>query len=376
MAQSFRFPAPPDLPPWAAWLVALALPLLAFSLQTALRAWTEPIPFVLFFLVISVAAWISGPGPGLGAVAFAALLGFLFMRGSESAVRAAGAHVGALVFLPVGALIAGLVSLARAAFLERERAVAELRRSQAELSDAVRARDAFLSIASHELKTPLTSMQLVLQTIARQVHGGKMTSARDVAARLPTLERQAQRLALLVGEMLDVSRISGGRLRLAREPVNLGEVVRDVVQRFDQEIQESGSMVTVDADGDVRGRWDPQRVDQVVTNLVSNALKYGTGKPIHVSVRQQTGGAVLEVSDRGIGIEPDQMWKVFERFERTDAALHYGGLGLGLWIAREIVAAHGGSIEVRSNPGAGSTFTVRLPVHDRDVAAEPQSGRA
>jgi signal transduction histidine kinase len=159
--------------------------------------------------------------------------------------------------------------------------------------------------------------------------------------------------------------------------VDLGELVRDVVNRFDGEIHESGSMVTVDVGSEVRGRWDPLRVDQVVTNLVSNALKYGNGLPIRIAVERRGEDALVVVADRGIGIEPAELWKVFERFERAEGALHYGGLGLGLWIAREIVVAHGGSIDVASEPGAGTTFTVRLPLLDRLApAARAHSERA
>jgi signal transduction histidine kinase len=137
--------------------------------------------------------------------------------------------------------------------------------------------------------------------------------------------------------------------------------VRDVVARFESEIQASGSHVAGKADAPVRGRWDALRIDQVVTNLVSNALKFGAGNAVSISVTIQDDAAVVEVADHGIGIAPDQTRRIFERFETTEAARAYGGLGLGLWISESIVAAHAGTIKVHSELGAGSTFTVRLP---------------
>jgi signal transduction histidine kinase len=161
--------------------------------------------------------------------------------------------------------------------------------------------------------------------------------------------------------MFEASGFSQGQLSLRVEESDLVEIVRDVVARFESEIQATGSRVAVKADGPVRGRWDALRVDQVVTNLVSNALKFGAGSAVEITVALEDDAAVVEVADHGIGIAADKTRKIFERFETTEAARAYGGLGLGLWIAESIVAAHGGTIKVKSELGAGSTFTVRLP---------------
>jgi signal transduction histidine kinase len=234
-------------------------------------------------------------------------------------------------------------------------------RTEHELSDAVHARDLFLTAASHELKTPLTSVQLVLESLERQIEAGRLVTAAQVAAKLPNIKRQTARLAYLIAEMFEASRFSQGQLSLRLEESDLVEIVRDVVARFESEIQASGSHVAVKTDGPVRGRWDALRVDQVVTNLVSNALKFGAGSAVSITVAHEDDAAVVEVADGGIGIAPDKTRKIFERFETTEAARAYGGLGLGLWIAESIVAAHAGTIKVESELGAGSTFTVRLP---------------
>ncbi|WP_224369046.1 ATP-binding protein [Hyalangium versicolor] len=238
--------------------------------------------------------------------------------------------------------------------------------------EAIRIRDEFLSIASHELKTPLTPLKLQLQSIERRLP--KVVENEEGAAwlreRLGILHRQGERLERLVNEMLDISRIAGRQLRLELEPVNLSEVVRQVVIRFEEggEFDRYGSKVTADVGKPIVSRWDRFRLEQVVTNLVSNALKYGEGKPIDIAVASEGSTATLTVTDHGIGIQPEHLHRIFERFERAVSSRHYGGFGLGLYIANQIVEAMAGSIEVRSNPGQGSTFKVTLPL------VRPESG--
>jgi signal transduction histidine kinase len=171
-------------------------------------------------------------------------------------------------------------------------------------------------------------------------------------------------LQRLIDELLDVSRITSGRLTLEREQMDLGDLAREVVDRYAPEAQRAGSTVTLEAAGDTRGNWDRARLDQVLTNLLSNAVKYGAGKPIHVGV---IGPSASEnkvrviVQDQGIGIEASAQARIFGRFERAVSDRHYGGFGLGLWIVRELVEAHGGSVHFESEVGRGSTFVVELP---------------
>jgi signal transduction histidine kinase len=163
----------------------------------------------------------------------------------------------------------------------------------------------------------------------------------------------------LVEELLDVSRITAGRLALDRERVDLVALVREVVGRYPE--PERKSPITVQADGALVGPWDRLRLEQVVSNLVGNALKYGDGKPIEVEVEHADHHAILRVRDHGIGISADDQQRIFERYERAVADRNVGGLGLGLWIVRQVVEAHGGRISVESEPGNGATFVVEIP---------------
>ncbi|HYD43274.1 MAG TPA: ATP-binding protein [Anaeromyxobacter sp.] len=224
---------------------------------------------------------------------------------------------------------------------------------------AAQAREDFMQVASHELQGPVASFRLGVELLARELARG----SRDrVDERLRVLMRQAERLGRISSALLDVTRITAGRLTLLRHEVDLAALAREVVARHEDEAQAAGAPVAVEAAGPVPCQADPDRVEQVVSNLLSNALKYGRGSPVHVRVRADEGYAVLEVQDGGIGIPPEQQARIFGRFERAVPPRSYGGLGLGLWIVRSFVEAHGGQIAVRSAAGEGSTFTVRLPL--------------
>ncbi|MGZ3416366.1 MAG: sensor histidine kinase [Polyangiales bacterium] len=221
-----------------------------------------------------------------------------------------------------------------------------------ELREAVRVRDEFLAVAGHELKTPLTTLRLYFW------------SARKLGADSPVTgeiaERQLSRFERLVDQLLDVTRISSGPLALEREETDLSSLVTEIAQTL---IRIEGTVpVLVHAPTPVRGHWDPLRLGQVVTNLVTNALKYGGGEPIDIAVEAVGSRALLRVRDRGIGIREADRARIFERFERAVSSREFGGLGLGLWITREIVRAHGGTIGVAPGEGqAGTEFIVELP---------------
>jgi signal transduction histidine kinase len=242
-------------------------------------------------------------------------------------------------------------------------ALRALREREHELGEAVQARDAFLSAASHELKTPLTALSLVVQTLLR-----RRASGADPTPQLEAIGRQVQRLSRLIDDLLDVSRISAGRLRLDLTELDLAQVVAEVTARLESERQPGGAPLELDLRGPVRGRWDRLRLEQIAVNLLTNALKYGEGSPVTVTVSQDGEEAVLCVRDGGIGVPPAEQGRIFERFERGSAARNYGGIGLGLWIVREIVGALGGTISVESGAGAGATFTVRLPAEPTAAA--------
>jgi PAS domain S-box-containing protein len=234
-------------------------------------------------------------------------------------------------------------------------------RLYAEAQEAIRAREEFLSIASHELKTPMTSLQLAVQAVRRTVEALPDRDERVVAI-VRTADRQARRISSLVETLLDLTRIETDRLELARGACELGELAREVAAGLKEELQRASCTVTIDAGAPVHGRWDRSRLEQVLTNLLANAMKYGEGKPIEIVVEREGATAALCVRDHGIGIDEERQAEIFDRFERAVSVQHYGGLGLGLYIVRRIVEAHGGGVSVRSVPGQGATFTVRLPI--------------
>jgi predicted ATPase/signal transduction histidine kinase len=234
---------------------------------------------------------------------------------------------------------------------------------------ALRLREEFLRIASHELRTPLTSLRLSTQALLRAAERNREVSPEVLGQSLRRVLGNTTRLEQLTSELLDVTRIEQGRLELARVEIALDAVVRQAVEHLAPELAAAGSSVEVACAAPVVGRWDPSRLDQVVTNLLTNAAKFGAGKPIEIRIDRRGDAARLAVTDHGIGIDPARLPHVFERFERAVPSSSYGGLGLGLYITRSIVAAHGGTIDVASEPGAGATFTVTLPLAPPERAA-------
>jgi PAS domain S-box-containing protein len=224
---------------------------------------------------------------------------------------------------------------------------------------AVALRDEFLSVASHELRTPVTSAQIAVQSA---LSVGDDAPASFLRQALASAERQTRRLGRLLDALLDVARIEAGRLELQREPVDLGVVAREAAALFAEDARRAGCELRVEAEDGIVGRWDRARIDQVVTNLLSNALKYGAGAPVLVAARRHGEQARLAVRDGGIGIAAEERSRIFERFERAVSSKHYGGLGLGLYIVRRIVDAHQGSVTIDGAPGRGAEFIVDLPL--------------
>ncbi|MGA9519942.1 MAG: ATP-binding protein [Myxococcaceae bacterium] len=237
------------------------------------------------------------------------------------------------------------------------------RRARAEAQEALRLREEFIAIASHELRAPLTTLRLQLGAMERIVC---KQEAEGISERLPkrieAAIRQIDRMSRLIGNLLDLTRITAGKLSLEPESFDLSALMGDLVETFGQSAARAGCKLALHAEGPVTGTWDRLRIEQVATNLLSNALKYGTGHPIEVFVSQEGDKARLEVRDHGRGIPQEDLERIFERYERA-MARDKAGLGLGLFISRQIVEAHGGTIGVTSEIGSGSTFTVQLPLH-------------
>jgi PAS domain S-box-containing protein len=237
--------------------------------------------------------------------------------------------------------------------------VTELQRARDALARSVQDRDEFMSVASHELKTPLAALALQVERLVRRARSGGEAEALGGAAE--PLRRSVSRLDTLVQALLDVSRIASGRLATERVPVDLSSLVREVLGRLAEPFARAGCAVQADVAPFVVGRWDRVLLEQVVTNLLTNASKYGAGRPVHVRLEADAAEARLTVRDEGIGIAPEEQGRIFERFERAVSVRHYGGFGLGLWIVRQAVEAQGGTVQVESLPGRGATFRVALP---------------
>ena len=235
--------------------------------------------------------------------------------------------------------------------------LAEVSRQRNETQRAIEARDEFLSVASHELNTPLTSLKLALQAL--QPDDVAPATANPRLAQLAI--KQVDRLELLVAELLDVTRLRRGTLQLTLAEVDLTELVHEVGARLSPNFERSRSRLEIAADGGIIGRWDRSRIDQVITNLLVNAIKFGEGRPIRVEAALAGDRARLVVRDHGRGIPPDRIDRIFDAYERAAPTAHYGGLGLGLFIVRSLVEQHGGTVHAEST-GDGAAFIVELPL--------------
>ena len=247
---------------------------------------------------------------------------------------------------------------------EQETLLAQLQLTQVELERAVRMRDDFMSIVSHEVRTPLNG--LILETQLRKMHLARDNAAAFTLEKMHAMvdrdERQIQSLIRLIEDMLDVSRIRTGKLSIRPAEFDLARTVGQLLENFTAQISAAQSSVSFTAQKTVVGQWDEFRIEQVISNLLTNALRYGAKKPIDVSVYIDGDQAVVDVRDQGIGISQENQQRVFQQFERVSASQVAAGLGLGLFISEQIVAAHSGTISVQSELGEGALFRVCLPL--------------
>ncbi|GEN10359.1 Signal transduction histidine kinase [Myxococcus fulvus] len=244
--------------------------------------------------------------------------------------------------------------------------VEALLRLQSRAQAAVHARDEFMSIAAHELRTPLTALRLNLERLVHHLTRvpGDMVARRTVEASTTPALRQLVRLQQLLDTLLDVSRVGSRKLRLDIEVFDLAEAAREVAGRLAMSARAAGTELSLALPlGPALLMGDRLRLEQVISNLLANAFRYGDSKPIWLTVEEHPDALWLSVTDQGIGIAKQDQARIFNRFERASSTGRADGLGLGLFIAREIVIAHGGTLSVESEPGQGATFHVTLPRH-------------
>lgn len=240
-----------------------------------------------------------------------------------------------------------------------------LKKSRDELQTALNARDEFISICSHELKTPITSIKLQFQLAEKMLNDGdeRVASKENLTKRIITTNRQLDRMTRLIDEMLDITRINTGKLQMEKKSINLKDLLEESLSRFTTQLEIAGIETTTDfPEGNWNVTGDRFRLEQVISNIITNTLKYGEGNPFVVRLRQRENFVRMEFSDRGIGIRPEDTERIFNRFERVTSATNISGMGLGLFISRQIVLAHNGRIWAEDNKPRGTTFVVEIPL--------------
>ena len=242
--------------------------------------------------------------------------------------------------------------------------------------DAIQLRERFLSIASHELRTPLAALLLQTRVLEQAVSGGKLSvpepSREELVRRLRGAVKQVERLGSLVSSLFDLARIRSGRFVLERGPCDLAALAREVAERFEDQLSRQGRALRIEVSEPVVGSWDRSRIDQVLTNLVANAVKHGASGAVGIRIERRGPAALLAVQDAGGGIPEQDRARIFELFEQGERATSSGGLGLGLYITRRIAEAHGGRIWVDGPPEGGAVFQVELPLAERDTVETPE----
>jgi signal transduction histidine kinase len=240
---------------------------------------------------------------------------------------------------------------------------------------ALEARSEFLSIASHELKTPIAALSLQFQVAERklQAKSDHDTHETEQLAFLEKTGRQISRLVQIVEQLLDVSKIDRKVVSLQFEKIELGHFIRTLVERLESNLRDAHCTVSLHLQNEINCHWDSIRFEQVFENLISNAIKYAPGKPIRIEAKEVAGIVEIAVCDSGPGIEKSKQSQVFERFIRANSSPQIKGLGLGLFITRQIVKAHGGTIWVESKPGEGTSFLMKIPAHPAVVDSKSAS---
>jgi len=248
---------------------------------------------------------------------------------------------------------------------ERRRAEFEREQLLREAQQGVQLRDIFLSVAGHELRTPLNALKLQLYNLERKLSASPHREA------IAKAQAEVDRLTSLTARLLDVARMAAGGFEIEKSSMDLSELVRGVAARFESSATQARTPIRVETPGPVKGMWDRTAIDQVVTNVLSNAVKFGTGGPIDVRVESDGVTAHVRVRDHGPGVAEADRDRIFERFERGASERSFGGLGLGLWIARQIMSVHRGRIGVETTPGSGATFLFELPIEEGGLGAHP-----
>ncbi|MBI2028578.1 MAG: HAMP domain-containing histidine kinase [Candidatus Levybacteria bacterium] len=340
------------------------------------KFYPDKIPFyMLYSIFVALSSWYGGLGGGVLTTGIIAS-GVVFFLSSNIQYELTGSLlIGLLSFIVSAVTVSFLIGTARRTneikkFKEQEKAYSQtftqLFGEHIKARKEIKARDEFLSIVSHELKTPLTSMLLKLHGMLNSVYNVSLAnfSVRELMQVLENAEKQIKWLTAMINDLINVSLITTGRMNLKIEDVDLVGTTNRVLQNFSELLKREKYKIRIEAKSPVVGRWDEVRIEQAITNLVSNAIKYGRGEPIDIKILKTGDSARFIIQDRGIGIHPNEQKVIFDLFKRAEEQNgNHKGLGVGLYITSQIVKVHGGSIRVSSAPMKGSLFTIDLPLN-------------
>jgi signal transduction histidine kinase len=247
---------------------------------------------------------------------------------------------------------------------EQEFLLGQLRSTQEELQHSLKMREEFMSLVAHEMRTPLNTLFIEVQVRLAQLAKNNMSAftPEELHKMLGRGQRQLKSIIRLIEDMLDVSRIKNGKLSIKPDETHLSALVQRIAEDLTPLAKEAGAGFELALEADINGYWDAFRIEQIIINLMTNAVRYGKGQPVHVSLKMDGELACVQVTDQGIGIAEHELKNIFEAFERGGNNEVKAGLGLGLYISRKLAEAHGGEIRVTSQKDAGSTFTLRIPL--------------
>lgn len=268
----------------------------------------------------------------------------------------------------IGGYLIGVFSRQKVLLKKRENQLKQIiqseRKAKEQAQEAIRSRDEFLSIATHELKTPLTTITLRIQSTLDSILNQSLASfsGEKLVSSLNVAHDQTKRLQSLIKDLLNFSLITTGKLDLQLKEEDLTSLIKSATDRFADHLVIAGCNLKLEPEEEIKGLWDQVRIDQAISNLLTNAIKYGEGKPIEIKVKKDGDKAKITFVDHGIGIDPSVQKSIFERFKRGTTDGKFQGLGVGLFIVKQIVEAHGGKIYVKSRLGVGSQFTIELPI--------------
>lgn len=339
------------LPKWFIPIGPFVLVVLALLIQHLFAPFIGPRVFLLLYPAVFIGSFFGVFWSSVFATVFAAIAACLLMFNGQHSLDPDADSFAVLVFF-----FSGLSSI----YLGQSNLIQKLYGD--EMKKAVSTRDEFLSIASHELKTPITSLKLQIQMTKRKLLSGNKLLEENLVKSLEVQEKQVTRLTGLVEELLNVTRIQSGKFNYTFEEIDLGELINDIVDKYSDEFKAAKCKLSVYASKSLIVRGDPFRLEQVLVNLLSNALKYAAGKPIEIQTFTDDDLVKLVIKDSGMGISSEKLEKIFDRYERAGSHRNISGLGLGLFIVKEIVTQHDGRVYVDSELGKGSSFTVELPL--------------